>query len=94
MNDKIEPQELTFDYVVQSIIKERHDAGDKAMTRILCSDNKNVEDWPSGDKFDILLKLAVNQIGEGQAQIMDIKELVKNMPDLEAEFQAWKAKQA
>ena len=35
MNDKIEPQELTFEYVVQSIIKERHDAGDKAMTRIL-----------------------------------------------------------
>jgi|DEB0MinimDraft_12_1074336.scaffolds.fasta_scaffold106879_2 hypothetical protein len=94
MNDKIEPQELTFEYVVQSIIKERHDAGDKAMTRILCSDKKNVEDWPSGDKFDILLKLVVNQIGEAQSETMNIRDLVKNMPDLEAEFQAWKAKQA
>jgi hypothetical protein len=36
----------------------------------------------------------VNQIGEAQSETMNIRDLVKNMPDLEAEFQAWKAKQA
>jgi hypothetical protein len=94
MEDKIEPADLSFSFVAKEIIQDRHEAGDVAMTRILDSGQLNVKDWPPALKFDILLKLLINQLGEAQAQLMtndkDVRQMIADLPDLEKEFEAWK----
>ena len=96
MEEKIEPADLSFSFVAKEIIRDRHDAGDAAMTRILESGKLNVNDWPPALKFDVLLKLLINQLGEAQAQLTsndkDVRQMIANLPDLEKEFETWKKK--
>jgi len=95
MQEKLEPVDLTFAFIAKEIIQDRHDAGDVAMTKILESGKLNVKDWPPALKFDILLKLLINQLGEAQATLTsndrDVRQMIANLPDLEKEFETWKS---
>tara|TARA_R110000803_G_C11842263_1_gene304752 strand:+ start:366 stop:659 length:294 start_codon:yes stop_codon:yes gene_type:complete len=94
MQEKLEPLDLTFDFIAKEIIQERHDAGDMAMTRILESGKLNAKDWPHALKLEILLKLLINQLGAAQATLIDndkdVRQMIANLPDLEKEFETWK----
>lgn len=71
--EKIEPVDLTNEYVLSQVMEYVHEQGQDSMDRLLES-GKDSQHWPIRLQLDVLLKMLLNEVGSLQHRVLILEE--------------------